>query len=305
MDTIKTKINKFFHKYFYLARENQYNLISLSILRITIGIHVLFELITAHPIKEVLWNSTIFNYAVPFLYNPTYFNLFYYLGLLLMVLYTLGIGSNFFNLIIYVFVYTLYKANPNLLDGGNNILIIVLFYMIFTNNTEYFSLHKLTRKSPYRNIVHNLFFVMIIIQVCILYFFAGFFKAQGSMWFHGSALYYVLNLEAFDMEFTDGMKNFVLSSPALLTFGAYSAIFTQLFFPFLVFNKYVRYLILLGSIAFHLSILMFMGLAQFAIIMIALDLQFITDKEYKAVASIKKFLNKCKRTKNLEFQGVK
>lgn len=50
---------------------------------------------------------------------------------------------------------------------------------------------------------------------------------------------------------------------------------------------------------------MFMGLAQFAIIMIALDLQFITDKEYKAVASIKKFLNKCKRTKNLEFQGVK
>ncbi len=142
---------------------------------------------------------------------------------------------------------------------------------------------------------------MILIQVCILYFFSGFFKAQGEMWYHGTALYYILNLDSFSMNYFESFRSFILNSPFLLTLGAYLAIFTQLFFPFFVFNKYTRYLILFGSILFHFSIIIFMGLVQFGVIMIALDLQFISDREYKGV--LKFIKGKVYKLENTNIQG--
>ena len=268
-------------KLFYKVIEKQHYLFGLSIVRITIGLHLLWQLILAYPIKENLWQSFFLNPNIEFLHNPVYFNIFYYFGIVIMIFYTLGLGSYFFNFIVYLFVLTLYKASPFLGDGGSNILMIVLAYMIFTNNSAHLSLFK---KGPSNNnfakITHNLFFSLVLIQTCILYFFAGFFKLQGDMWLHGTALYYVLNIESFRMNLTSYLSDIIISSPLLLTFGAYSAIFLQLLFPILVFNKYTRYIVLVGSIGFHLSIALLMGLVQFGMIMIALDLAFLKDREY-------------------------
>lgn len=270
-----------FNKIYNRISEKQHHLIGLSILRITIGLHLLWQLILSNPIKNDLWMSIYLNPDVPLLHNEIYLNIFYYSGIIIMLIYTLGYGPIFFKVIVYLYVYTLYKASPFLGDGGTNILIIVLFYMIFTNNSGRFTIfsNKLrTKDIPV--FTHNIFLALIIIQTCILYFFAGFFKLQGDMWIHGTALYYILSLDSFTMIPTSFISDYIISSPMLLTFGAYSAIFTQFLFPFLIVNKYTRYLVLLGSIGFHLSIIFLMGLVQFGAIMIALDLVFVKDKEY-------------------------
>lgn len=274
------KINNLFFK----TTNKQYHLIGLSLLRITIGLHLLWQLLLSHPIKENLWQSYFLNPNVEFLHNPVYFSLFYYLGIIIMLLYTLGLGTVFFNFIVYIFVLFFYKASPFLGDGGSNILMIILAYMIFTNNSVYFSLFpKKQSNSAFAKITHNFFFLLVLIQTCILYFFAGFSKLQGDMWIHGTALYYVLNIDSFNMKATSFLSDFIINSPMLLSFGAYSAIFLQFLFPILVFNKYTRYLVLVGSIGFHLSIALLMGLVQFGIIMIALDLAFLKDEEFKRV----------------------
>ncbi|WP_100011758.1 HTTM domain-containing protein [Lentibacillus sediminis] len=272
------KTNILFNK----ATNNQHHLIGLSIIRVTIGLHLLWQLLLSYPIKEDLWQSYFLNPNVEFLHNPTFFTIFYFFGIIIMLLYTLGLGTIYFNFIVYIFVFILYKASPFLGDGGSNILIIVLVYMIFTNNSAYFSLFpKKPSYSMFGRITHNLFLSLVLIQTCILYFFAGFFKIQGDMWLHGTALYYVLNLDAFNMNLTSFLSEVVTGSPMLLTIGAYSAMFLQFLFPFLVFNKYTRYVVLVGSIGFHLGIAILMGLVQFGMIMLALDLAFLNDREYK------------------------
>lgn len=281
--TINIKI--LYNQLYLKLSSKQFNLISLSILRIAIGLHVLYFLIESYPIKEVLWNNPILNKSYPFLYDEFLFQFFYFGGIVLLFIYTIGLDLLILKIAVYIYVYILYGANPLLLDGGNNILIIILFFMIFTNNNHYFSFFNFCKHkgNTIVNITHNIFFLLILIQICILYFFAGFSKAQGDLWLHGTALYYILNIDAFSMNYLMGLKEMILNSPFLLTLGAYTAIFLQIFFPFLVFNKYTKYFILIGAIFFHLSIIIFMGLVQFGAIMIMMDMQFLKDHEYKKV----------------------
>ncbi|EIM08414.1 membrane protein / Vitamin K-dependent gamma-carboxylase [Planococcus antarcticus DSM 14505] len=269
---------------FYKLSNSQYHLIGLSILRIVIGLHLLWQLLLSFPIREELWQSHFLNPNIDILHANFSFNFFYFAGIFIMIFYTLGLGNFLFKLLTYLFVLLLYAASPFLGDGGSNILMIVLAYMIFTNNSAYFSLFsKKCSQNPFSRITHNLFLILILIQTCILYFFAGFFKAQGAMWLHGTALYYILNIDSFRMLNTNFLTEIVINSSFLLTVGAYSAIFLQLFFPLIVFNKYLKYLVLVGSIFFHLGIAFLMGLVQFGMIMIALDLLFLNDKEYKFI----------------------
>lgn len=256
-DEIKNQLNYLFNT----TTKKQHHLIGLSIVRIIIGIHLLWQLILLYPIKENLWQSSFLNPNIEFLHIPVYFNAFYFLGLIIMLLYTFGLGTILFNVIVYIFILIFYTASPFLGDGGSNILVIVLAYMIFTNNSAYFSLFPMKpSNNSFLKITHNFFLGLVLIQTCILYFFAGFYKAQGDMWIHGTALYYVLNIDAFRMDATSFLSDFIIDSPLLLTLGAYTAIFMQLLFPILIFNKYTRYLVLAGSIGFHLSVALLMGL---------------------------------------------
>lgn len=109
---------------------------------------------------------------------------------------------------------------------------------------------------------------------------SGFFKAQGHMWTNGTALYYVLNVEEYSLP---SLAHFIYNNPYLVVIGSYSAILCQIAFPFLIWNKYLKWPILIGSIGFHLAIGFFMGLVQFAIAMISLDLLLIKDVEYRRI----------------------
>ncbi|GAA0427544.1 MULTISPECIES: hypothetical protein [Virgibacillus] len=58
------------------------------------------------------------------------------------------------------------------------------------------------------------------------------------------------------------------------------AIFTQLFFPFFVFNKYTRLFKLTWLNPVSSKYYCFYGSSSFGAIMIVLDLQFMSDREY-------------------------
>ncbi|MGE6959554.1 hypothetical protein ACQKIW_06020 [Bacillus thuringiensis] len=175
-----------------------------------------------------------------------------------------------------------------------------------TNTGEYFSVkskYNKIRKNKYFNILHNFAIYACIAQLCILYFFSGFFKAQGHMWTNGTALYYILQVEEYTLP---NLAHFIYNNPYLIVLGAYSAIISQIAFPFLIWNKYLKWPLLVGSIGFHISIALVMGLVQFGIAMISLDLLLIKDKEYTKMHQFYlKFKSKRKEKKKLIFNNLK
>ncbi|WP_214808610.1 MULTISPECIES: HTTM domain-containing protein [unclassified Exiguobacterium] len=287
------KVNDFLFK-------QKHFLIGTSILRIVAGIHIMFTYVIYFFERDSIWGNNSFiphevkmDYITLYSLNTSsfYFESIFLLGLVINVLFTVGYYTKMASIFNFIFVYSLYNANPYILDGGNNILMIILFFMMFIKLDSYFSVKpSVERNNEYLNLIHNFAVFLCLFQVCILYFFAGLFKAQGDMWIHGTAIYYILNVDEFTQPF---LAKYILMFPSIVAISSVSAVFFQIFFPFLIFNKYTKIPMLFASICFHLGIIFIMGLIQFGLIMIALDLLFVTDKEHKsAIKFLKKVFKK-------------
>ena len=244
---------KMINKYIDFITLRSYNLIGLSIVRIAIGVITLLILLANFQTRFDLWENSLFNTTHIHL-NHVGINIFYFVLVLSCIIYILGVESIIFNIYIYIMIYLLYGFNNYILDGGNNILIIVLFYMIFTRNAQYFSLYQGGNCSQFKNCIHNIFLFLILFQVCVLYFFAGFAKARGDMWFSGIAPYYIFQIDTFTMAWVKGLFNFVINSTLLLLIISYSAIFMQMLFPVLIFNRITKLIVVIGSIGFHIRV---------------------------------------------------
>ncbi|MBU8678456.1 HTTM domain-containing protein [Bacillus subtilis] len=310
MKIILSKFRNFNH----LMSNKMHYLIGSSILRIFIGLHIMFTYLIHFAQRNEIWGPNAFYsfekcfeaYGFTSLYlfsdSQLYFEFIFISGIVINTLYILGYKMRIVSIINFIWVWSLYQRNPYIHDGGNNILILIMLYLIFASLGEFFTIHTESRskeKSKVTIIIHNFSVMISMIQVSLLYFFAGFNKAQGKMWTHGTALYYILQVDEYSIN--KGFTNLVIDNPYLLVLGTYSALFLQLMFPILVWNRYFKIPLLIGSILFHLSIIIFMGLLQFGVIMIALDLLFITDTEYR---KLYKFLSRIYDKFKLKFRNI-
>lgn len=286
-------MKEWINRYINFLTSKNFGLVGLSIVRIGIGITTLMILISAFPIRKILWHNSIFSSFDIHMTNWQ-FNIFYFLVLVIFILYTLGIESVIFNVLVFLSMCSLYNLNGYITDGGNNLVIICLLYMIFTKNAQYFSIYKgkIDKLKSLSVGIHNLFFFLVLFQVCVLYFFAGFAKARGEMWYSGVAPYYIFNINSFTMTWIKPYIDFILEFPLFITLISYLSIFMQLFFPFMLLNKYTKVIGILGSLCFHIGIIFVMGLVPFGLVMIAFDLAFIKDEWYR---ELNVFLKRIKR----------
>lgn len=110
----------------------------------------------------------------------------------------------------------------------------------------------------------NLFQRLIQVQLCIVYFFAGTAKLQGTSWWTGMAMWQAFsNLEYQSIDMT-----WLAFYPILLNVITHVTILWEIAFPFLVWNRYAQPLILLMGILMHLGIGAMMGMWTFGLIMI-------------------------------------
>lgn len=281
-------------------------LMGASLLRLLFGINVLWFYISNFMQREYLWGpngvlpNSISSLALSqtnqfSLYNfsssEIYFEVLYFLGIIITILYILGFFPRFFNILMYLFTYSLYNKNFLLLDGGNNILIVVLFYMMFLQTGAYLGVHaqKIRKKlataretSTFSALIQNAAAITVMLQVCLMYFISFLYKAQGHEWYNGTALYYILRVNEFILP---GVNPLIYHNPLLVTFLTYSTMIFQASFPFLVWNKRMKPLMLVGAVCLHLGIALIMGLAWFSLTMLSVDVIFLDDTTYLALAS--------------------
>jgi hypothetical protein len=180
---------------------------------------------------------------------------------------------------------------PGLFDGGDNIAMLSLTYMVACISPG--------ERVPERSVriwIHNIGVLFIMTQLMILYFTSGMYKAAGDVWQNGTALYVIGQVDVFSLPSLRAL----LLNPYLVVLATYGTVIYQIWFPMAMMNRLLKLPWLAAGMLFHIGIATFMGLVAFSTVMIGLELFMITDSEYElifargknAVTSLRRLLSR-------------
>ncbi|SHF95656.1 DCC1-like thiol-disulfide oxidoreductase family protein [Ornithinibacillus halophilus] len=273
--------------------------IGASILRIGFGILILYLYAINYSYRHLLWGynslanteySQLFKSFSLYQFGNSnlFFEIIFHLGILIAIMFTLGYKTRIVSVLNFIFLFSIHQENPTILDGGDNIMIIVLIYLIFVKTNAYFSVDKYLSQGKvkrysdnfYVNIIHNFGVLAIILQLCILYLNSSLYKVMGEVWQNGTAIYYILQVKEFNLPWVTTIVN---SSDFLIVFITYFTILMQLAFPFMLLNRVTKYIALACVVPMHLGIAFVMGLIPFSLTMIIIDAILISNNDYRRV----------------------
>lgn len=123
------------------------------------------------------------------------------------------------------------------------------------------------------NIVHNGALLVIMAEACLIYATAGWYKIQGSRWQDGTAVYYPLHLESFSP--WPALADLLSANGLMVLLVTYGTVAVQVAFPFTLFNRRVKNVLLAAMITEHAVIAVVLGLPFFSLAMIAADSVFL------------------------------
>ena len=123
------------------------------------------------------------------------------------------------------------------------------------------------------NAVHNAALFVIMAEACLIYATAGWYKVQGPRWQDGTAVYYPLHLASFSP--WPGLAGLLSASGTTVMLVTYGTVIAQVAFPFTVFNRRVKNVLLAVMITEHAAIAVVLGLPFFSLAMIAADSVFL------------------------------
>lgn len=123
------------------------------------------------------------------------------------------------------------------------------------------------------NLTHNAALLVIMAEVCLIYATAGWYKIQGSRWQDGTALYYPLKLDYFSP--WPALSDVLGSSALVVLLLTYGTVAVQVAFPFTLFNRRVKNVLLVAMMLEHAGIALLLGLPFFSLAMISADAVFL------------------------------
>ncbi|WP_112468552.1 HTTM domain-containing protein [Streptomyces triticisoli] len=123
------------------------------------------------------------------------------------------------------------------------------------------------------DIVHNGALFVIMAEACLIYATAGWYKIQGSRWQDGTAVYYPLHLDYFSP--WPALADLLSASGTLVMIVTYGTVLVQVAFPFALFNRRVKNVLLAAMMTEHAVIAVVLGLPFFSLAMIATDAVFL------------------------------
>ncbi len=164
-------------------------LIGASLLRLGFGLLILYFYLMHYSQRYFLWSNVGYNIidnnfkrSALSLYNISddllFFDIIFHAGIIVAFIFTIGYRGRLFSILNFIFYFSLYKRTMYIGDGGDNLMCVVLVYLIFANCTAYFSVDAARNKTqkPFLSILHNFCIFCCIIQLCIVYFASGFYQ---------------------------------------------------------------------------------------------------------------------------------
>ncbi|MFI1403764.1 HTTM domain-containing protein [Streptomyces griseofuscus] len=294
------------------------SLYATSVLRIGYGLLYLGFLLREFPHRDEIWGpgspwtpalaAQLFDqtgwYSFLILSDSrAYFELCYALALVTSTLFMLGWRTRVTSVVFAAVVASFHARAIFMTDGGDNLLLLMAFYLALTACGRRWSLDArrariksaradgtpTTRarslvpqdlraaRTTLATVVHNCGVFVIAAQVCFLYGSAGLYKVQGSFWDDGTALHYVLNLDLFQP--WPALSHAMDRYPLAMAVVGYLTVLTQVAFPFVLFGR-LKYPVLGVLLGMHVAIAVVLGLPLFSATMIVADAVFLPDRFY-------------------------
>ena len=173
----------------------------------------------------------------------------------------------------------LYLKGGVFFTGGEVLINFMLFYLMFIQKTD-----KSSANYELQNAMNNSFYVILLAQVCILYFFSSYWKLYDENWTNGKALYYISQIDSFSANW---MKFLFTTYPSLSVIMTYSVLLYQGLFLILVWTKRFKTPLLIFGVFLHLGISMGMGIFAFGIIMILSYILFLDNEQINKIKGFK------------------
>ena len=214
--------------------------------------------------------------------------------IIFLILGILNVFPKISSVFIYFFTVNLFLKGYLAFTGGEVLVNILLFYMMFIHQSNRPNIRFIDRSksevapvfNDWQNLLNNTFYVIIIIQIFVLYFFSTFYKLLDIDWISGNALMYISQIESFS---NGMMKRIFKDSYVLSAVATYTTLAYQILFPIIVWVKKVKIPFLILGVILHVSIAIGMGIFTFGCIMIITYILFIDN------ARIHRFKNRFKR----------
>jgi hypothetical protein len=284
-----------------------FRLRGLAMGRILIGLAGVNFYVSSYSQRRLLWgpngylNTSLFRVEAKTLHlhtlyslstSTTYFNALFLAGLLVAGLFTV-FGGRTLAVAHAVMLWSIYNRNPGILDGGDNLVRIVVIALPFVVTDAYFSpvaawrRQRLARIAPPHQpralcLLHNAAVLLITFQIGILYFTAGMWKIAGPLWQDGTAMYYVNR--TLDFQFVS--LGWLVTNGIVLTAMSYFAILANIAFPIGLFTRRLRFVTISFAMVMHIGIIFAMGLTGFGLAMIGADLTCLSDEECETLRAL-------------------
>ncbi|MBA3722983.1 MAG: HTTM domain-containing protein [Parachlamydiaceae bacterium] len=185
--------------------------------------------------------------------TPEFQYVLFILSLILVVALLIGYQTRIVTILVWILVASIHSRNPLILQGGDSVLRLLLFWAMFLPLGACWSVdawQKKTIKVPNQYISVATF--ALLLQVCFIYWFSALLKTDDSWRIDGTAVWYALSLEQFSTSF----GKMLLQYPNLLKVITFATFYLEAVGPFLAFSPIytgpLRFATALMFISFHL-----------------------------------------------------
>lgn len=278
----------------------------LAVFRIALGLTMLLKLLFLFDEIE-LWFSDygMLDLAssqkilvVPRLNLFEYFSLFqsitvaktiWLLAFLFSITFCLGIYARLSAFFAYVLLTSLDHRNVLILQDGDSLLRVTLFWMIFAHSSHYYSLSSWIKRNVSRqNTTASAWPLRAIqIQLCLVYISTFWHKTEGNTWWDGTAVYVVSQLSDFQRFDIWGLY----SSWVTIKLATWITLAFEGLFPLLIWFQDTRRWFLALGLIFHLGLEWHLSIPLFQWIMISSYCVFLKKEDVAKLKSLKSLLS--------------
>lgn len=165
--------------------------------------------------------------------TPEFQSLLFFVAALCALALLVGYKTRLSTIFSWILLISLHARNPLVLQGGDGVLRVLLFWSMFLPLGSCWSVDAWLRNRPaLSNQYTSVASLGLLLQVCFIYWFSALLKTDDSWRVDGTAVWYALSLELFSTSF----GKMLLDYPQLLKGLTFATFYLEALGPFFAFS---------------------------------------------------------------------
>jgi len=207
-------------------------------------------------------------------------NAFFWVFLFFAVCLTLGYMSRVSSVAVFLFLSSIIERNHFIANGGENIMRLAGFFLMFAPVGAAFSVDRLLRVSKGQEGIEVPAYApwaqrMIQLEMSVGYVLTVLWKLTGRTWWNGTAVYYALHMSGFHRFPVPWADNLVA-----IKLATWLTLMIEFSAGILVWNRKLRYPVLAAAACMHLGIEYSMNIPLFEWVMISSFVTFVYPSDF-------------------------